>query len=58
MQTGKKHGMVLLNDALLDLIRRGVVSSDDAYVKAIDKIGLVSQLKANQLPVPAIANQG
>ncbi len=52
MQTGRKHGMVLLNDALVDLAKRGVVSAEDAYLKAVDKAGLVGQLKAAGLEVP------
>lgn len=37
MQTGKTQGMVLLNDALFDLVKRGLVEPRDAYIKAVDK---------------------
>ena len=40
MQTGKNQGMVLLNDALLDMVKKGVVSAEEAYVKSIDKTEL------------------
>ena len=46
MQTGRKHGMLLLNDALLDLVRRGIVTQDEALAKAVDRTGLASQLRA------------
>jgi len=37
MQTGKAHGMVTLNDALLDLVKRGLVEPMEAYRKAVAK---------------------
>lgn len=40
MQTGKNQGMVLMNDALLDYVKKGVVSAEEAYIKSIDKIEL------------------
>jgi twitching motility protein PilT len=46
MQTGRKHGMVLLNDSLLDLVKRKVVAPEEAYVKAIDKLNLLASLRA------------
>jgi len=46
MQTGRKLGMVLLNDALLDLVRRKVIPPEEAHLKAIDKVGITSQLKS------------
>lgn len=39
MQTGKQHGMVLLNDALINLVQKGLVEAKDAYIKAVDKTG-------------------
>ncbi|MCU0240022.1 MAG: type IV pilus twitching motility protein PilT [Pyrinomonadaceae bacterium] len=39
MQTGKQHGMVLLNDALIELVQKGLVEAKDAYIKAVDKTG-------------------
>jgi len=52
MQTGKKHGMVLLNDALLDLVRRKQVEPHEAYLKAVDKSGLASALRAAGFSLP------
>jgi len=37
MQTGKKYGMQLLDDAIMDLYNRGWISGDDAYIKANEK---------------------
>jgi twitching motility protein PilT len=53
MQTSRKIGMSMLSDALVDLVRRDVVAVDEAYHKAIDKQGLLSQLKSAGLALPA-----
>ena len=37
MQTGKKYGMQLLDDAIMELMNKGWISPDDAYLKANDK---------------------
>jgi twitching motility protein PilT len=37
IQTGKKYGMQLLDDAIMDLLSKGWISPDDAYLKANDK---------------------
>jgi twitching motility protein PilT len=37
MQTGKKYGMQLLDDAIMDLYNRGWISADESYTKANDK---------------------
>jgi len=37
MQTGKKYGMILLDDAVMDLYNKGWISAEDAYNKANDK---------------------
>jgi twitching motility protein PilT len=44
MQTGKQHGMVMLNDALFNLVQQGLVEPRDAYIKAVDKTGFESLL--------------
>jgi twitching motility protein PilT len=44
MQTGKNHGMIMLNDALFDLVKKGLVEPRDAYVKAVDKTGFETML--------------
>ena len=47
MQTGKQHGMVLLNDALMDLVQKGLVEPRDAYLKAVEKPGFEALLTRN-----------
>ncbi len=47
MQTGKVHGMGLLNDSLLDLVKKNLVEPRDAYIKAVDKVGLEDLYRRN-----------
>jgi twitching motility protein PilT len=47
MQTGKAQGMVVLNDALIELVKNGTVEPRDAYLKAIDKTGFEALLTRN-----------
>lgn len=44
MQTGKANGMVMLNDALFDLVQKDIVEPRDAYLKAVDKTGFEAML--------------
>jgi twitching motility protein PilT len=37
IQTGKKYGMLLLDDSIMDLLNKGMIGADDAYAKANDK---------------------
>ncbi len=37
MQTGRSQGMRTLTDALMELVREGLVEPTDAYLKAVDK---------------------
>jgi twitching motility protein PilT len=37
IQTGKKYGMLLLDDAIMDLLNKGIISPEDAYSKSNDK---------------------
>jgi twitching motility protein PilT len=46
IQTSKRLGMLTLNDALMELVEKKVVEPDEAYMKAVEKTGLVSSLKA------------
>ena len=63
IETGKKHGMMPMNDALATYVHQGIVDPQEAYRKAIDKIGysakanpvLIEQVKTGQLrPIDAI----
>jgi twitching motility protein PilT len=37
VQTGKRYGMQLLDDAIMDLLTKGWIGADEAYMKANDK---------------------
>jgi twitching motility protein PilT len=47
IQTGKKYGMTLLDDSIMDLFKRGVISAEDAYAKSNDKARFRPLLKGN-----------
>jgi twitching motility protein PilT len=49
MQVGKQQGMVMLNEALIEHVKSGVVEPKDAYVKAVDKPGFEALLTRNGL---------
>jgi len=42
MQTQRQLGMRTLNDSLLELVTKKLVEAKEAYVKAIDKSGLLA----------------
>ena len=46
IQTGRKYGMQLLDDSILELYNRGWINPDDAYMKAYDKTRFRHLLKA------------
>ncbi len=46
MQTGKKYGMQLLDDATMDLYNKKMISGDEAYTKANDKAKFRPLLKS------------
>jgi len=45
IQTGKKYGMQSLDDAILDLLKKGWISPEESYDKAIEKARFVQFLK-------------
>lgn len=45
MQTGKKYGMQTLDDAILFLLEKKMISTDDAYSNAVEKAKFVKYLK-------------
>jgi twitching motility protein PilT len=45
IQTGKKQGMRLMDDALIDLFDRGLISAEEAYERAEQKQIVRQQLK-------------
>jgi len=51
IQTSKKLGMNTLNDALLELVEKKLIEPDEAYMKSVEKTGLVASLKARGFKV-------
>jgi len=51
MQTGKKQGMCTMNDSLLQLVVDGKVDSKEAYVKSVDKQGLLMMFQSKGIQV-------
>jgi twitching motility protein PilT len=51
IQTSRKLGMNTLNDALLELVENKVIEPDEAYMKSVEKTGLVASLKAKGFKV-------
>jgi pilus retraction protein PilT len=43
MQTGKKVGMSTFSDGLLGMVKKGVITAEEAYANAIDKVHLQSR---------------
>ncbi|MFN2442105.1 MAG: type IV pilus twitching motility protein PilT [Thermoanaerobaculia bacterium] len=59
MQTGRRLGMRLMNDSLLELVKNGIVEPSEALAKSGDKAGLMAMLRSNgievELPAQAVA---
>jgi twitching motility protein PilT len=51
IQTSRKLGMNTLNDALLELVEKKLVEPDEAYMKSVEKSGLLANLKAKGFKV-------
>ena len=45
IQTGKKYGMILLDDSIMGLFTKGMISAEEAYAKANDKGRFMPLLK-------------
>jgi twitching motility protein PilT len=45
IESGRKHGMVALNDALVAFVQGGIVDSREAYRQAADQQGFLALLK-------------
>ncbi len=46
LQTGKKYGMQLLDDAIMELLKKRVITPEDAYSKANEKSRFMPHLKS------------
>jgi twitching motility protein PilT len=45
MQVGRAQGMVTLNEALMELVRKGQVTPEEAALRAVDKTGFDALIK-------------
>jgi twitching motility protein PilT len=45
IQTNRKLGMVLLNESLMDLVKKQTIEPKEAYMKSMDKLDILTQLK-------------
>jgi twitching motility protein PilT len=54
MQTGKKLGMQLMNEALLKHVKDGNVTAEEALSKSYDRSTLTMLLQQNNIQVPAL----
>lgn len=45
LESGRRHGMMPLNDSLAALVREGTIHASEAYRKALDRDGLLAALK-------------
>ncbi|MFN3534511.1 MAG: type IV pilus twitching motility protein PilT [Desulfatiglandales bacterium] len=46
IQTGKKYGMQTLDDAILDLLNKKIISPEEAYSKCVEKARFIQYLKS------------
>ncbi|HEV8374880.1 MAG TPA: PilT/PilU family type 4a pilus ATPase, partial [Candidatus Polarisedimenticolia bacterium] len=53
MQTNKALGMTLLNEALMELVHKGLVEPDEAYFKSVSKAEFKSLLDRNNIKLSA-----
>jgi len=58
MQTNRADGNILLNAALLELVKKKLVAPEDAYVKAIDKRNLVSSFEKDNIKTDFLKSSG
>jgi len=56
MQTAKKQGMILLNDALMDLVKKKLVTPEEAWLKSLDKSAITGALRALGFDPPSVVS--
>jgi twitching motility protein PilT len=52
MQTARGAGMVTMNDSLLALVQQKLVEPKEAWMKSVDKTGLLGMYKGAGIPMP------
>jgi len=51
MQIGKSRGCVTMNDSLFALVKSGKVAPKEAYLKSVDKVGLLGQFEREGIKI-------
>ena len=55
IETGAKEGMTSLDQCLRDLLRRGLISAEDAFIRAVDRDAFAAGNSARPAPAKAVA---
>lgn len=58
MQTGGKYGMQMLNDALFEFVREGLVDPGEAYMKSVEKDDMRTKLRGIGVDVDNLFGAG
>jgi twitching motility protein PilT len=53
IETGAKEGMISLDQCLRDLLRRGLISPEDAFIRAVDRDAFAAAAPGRATPVAA-----
>lgn len=51
MQTGQNVGMITLNDSLMNFVRKKIVDPTEAYMKSVEKMGMLESLQTEGFQV-------
>ncbi|HSQ64798.1 MAG TPA: type IV pilus twitching motility protein PilT [Polyangiaceae bacterium] len=54
MQTSRGAGMVTMNDSLMQLVQKKVIEPKEAWMKSVDKGGLLMMFKNAGIPAPVV----
>ena len=55
MQTSKRQGMVTINDSLFQLVKQKLVDPKEAWMKAVDKNGLMGLFRSGGIATDFVA---
>lgn len=51
IQTNKKAGMNMLNDSLLELLDKGLIEPEEAYMKSVDKASMETSFRQKNIVI-------
>jgi twitching motility protein PilT len=57
MQTSRRHGMTMLNDALMELVESGTVLPEEAYLHSFDKNALATAFRGRGIDVSFVETE-